>query len=148
MKKQSLKIFLMFGLFAVLAIASAHAQTRKEMTASIPFSFNVGNKSFPAGEYEVTRLNPQSDKAVIAIKSEDGRLSKIVLTMPVEATRTQERARLIFNRYGDEYYLTRVWTAADSTGLEVPQSSSERALARNAKESAPEQTAIALNLRR
>ncbi|MDQ3818741.1 MAG: hypothetical protein M3362_13825 [Acidobacteriota bacterium] len=148
MKRANLRIFLMLGLFAILATGSLQAQTRKEMTASIPFSFNVGDKSFPAGEYNVARLNPQSDKAVIAIKSEDGHLSRIVLTMPVQASKAQDGARLVFNRYGDQYYLAQVWAHPDDTGLQLLQSKSEQTIARRQTEGKPEQTTVALNVRR
>ena len=149
MKRQNLRIFLMFGLFAILAVQSVHAQSSNEQTANIPFSFTVADKTFPAGEYRVQRLNPASDKAALAIKSADGRMSKIVLTMPVQSARTQENAKLVFNHYGDQYFLAQVWTPADNTGLELPQSRSERSLARNnGQQRAPERTAIALNIRR
>jgi hypothetical protein len=148
MKKQSLRIFLMFGLLAILAVSSVHAQSGREMTANIGFSFTIADKTFPAGEYKVTRLNPASDKAALQIKSADGRLSKIVLTVPVQAGRTQESARLIFNRYGEQYFLVQVWTPADNTGLELSMSRAERSLARNIGQHAPEQTTIALNSRR
>ncbi|HEX8844124.1 MAG TPA: hypothetical protein VF791_05745 [Pyrinomonadaceae bacterium] len=145
MRKQSLRIFLMIGLFAILAPLSVQAQSSSEQTASIPFSFNVGNKSFPAGEYRVTRINPASDKTALVIRSADGRMSKLVLTMNVQDSKTHESAKLVFNRYGDQYYLAQVWTPADNTGLELPVSRSERTLARNAGERAPEQTTVALN---
>lgn len=148
MKKQSLRIFLIFGLLAILAPLSAHAQSSKELTANIPFSFNVADKTFPAGEYSVTRLNPQSDKAALAIKSVDGRMSKVVLTNTVWADKAQATAKLIFNRYGDQYFLSQIWTIADNTGLELPKSRNERTLARNAGERAPERTTIALNASR
>lgn len=149
MTKQNLRNILMFSLFAILAVASVHAQTRMEMRANIPFSFNVGDKTFPAGEYNVTRLNPSSDKAVIAIKSEDGRLSKIVLTMPVLSNVTRETAKLVFNHYGDQYFLAQVWTPADNTGLAVSESKTERSLARNnGQQREPERATIALNTRR
>lgn len=148
MKKQSLRIFLMFCILAILAVSPVEAQSSKEQTAVIPFSFNVGGKTFPAGEYRVERLNPQSDKAALAITSADGRMSKVVLTTPVVANRAQESAKLIFNRYGEQYFLAQVWTTADSTGLELPKSRSEREWARNVGEHAPERKAIALNARR
>jgi hypothetical protein len=96
----------------------------------------------------VTRLNPASDKTALMIKSADGRLSKIVLTVPVQAGGTQESARLIFNRYGEQYFLSQVWTPADNTGLELSRSRAERSLARNIGHVAPERTTIALNSRR
>lgn len=146
MKKQNLRIFLMFGLFAILAVANAHAQTSRVQKANIPFSFTVADQTFPAGEYIVERVNPSSDKAALAIKSADGRMNRIVLTIPVQAGRTQENARLVFNHYGDHYFLAEVWTPADNTGMALPQSRSERSLARNGGHRAPEQTTIALNI--
>lgn len=148
MKRANLRIFLMLGLFAILAMGSVHAQSAKEQTANIPFSFTVADKSFPAGEYTIQRLNPASDKAALVIRNEDGSMSKIVLTTNVQKAMTQESARLVFNHYGDQYYLAQVWTPADNTGLELPKSHSERAIARNRAERKPEQTSIALNIRR
>jgi hypothetical protein len=147
MKKQSLRIFLMFAILVHLTMSSAQAQTANEQTAQVPFSFAVGGKTFPAGEYSVKRLNPQSDKAALQIRSADGRLSKIVLTVPVQAGSAAESAKLIFNRYGDQYYLAQVWTPADNTGLELPKSRSERTLARHAGENRAARVAIALNTR-
>ena len=152
MKKQSLRIVVILSFLMILVVSSAQAQASREMTAKIPFSFSVGDKTFPAGEYSVTRLNPSSDKAALAIKSADGRLSKVVLTMPVRASELRESAKLVFTRYEDQYFLSQIWTPADNTGLELPVSRSERTLlARNtnAGEPAPaKRTTIALNVRR
>lgn len=147
MKKQGLRIFLMFGVLAILAMSSIHAQTSNVQTANIPFEFSIGGKTFPAGHYSVTRLNPQSDKAALLIKSMDGRTSKIVLTTPVQANRAQEKAKLVFSRYADQYFLSEVWTPADSTGLELPKSRSELSLARHAGDKTVERVAIALKTR-
>ena len=147
MKNQMLRIFLMSSLLAILTVSSVYAQSNQEQTANIPFSFTVGSKVFPAGEYVVAHLNPQSDKAALLIKSADGRMSKIVLMTPVQAGEAQESARLVFNRYGEQYFLAQVWTPADNMGLELPKSRSERTLARDAGEHAPERTAIALGSR-
>jgi hypothetical protein len=144
MKKQSLRIFLMFGALSLLAAINIHAQSSNRQTANIPFSFNVEGKSFPAGLYNVTRLNPQSDKAVLMIKSADGKVSKVVLTQPVQAVSPQESAKLIFSRYGEQYFLSQVWTPADNTGLELPKSRAEKTVARNAR-MASERMSIALN---
>ena len=148
MEKQNFRILLMLGLLSILAVSSAHAQSNHEQRANIPFTFTVGNNVFPAGEYRVMRLNPQSDKAALAIKSVDGRLSRIVLTMPVQSVKPQGTAMLVFKHYGDQYFLSQVWMPADNTGLGLPKSRSERTLARNIREPAPKQTAIALNPRR
>ena len=148
MSKAYLRIFLLFGLFAILAAAApARAQSVHEQTASIPFSFNVGDKSFPAGVYRVRQLNPASDRVALEIKSADGRRGKITLTSFVRNARAAERARLVFTRYGEQYFLTEVWTPARDAGLALPTSRSERLLARKAGERAPERTAVALGAR-
>jgi hypothetical protein len=148
MKKQSLRIFLMCSVVAILAVSSARAQSISEQTADIPFSFTIGDKVFPAGEYSVRRLNLASDKIVLMIQSTDGRMSRIVQTTPVEGARPKEQSRLFFNRYGDQYFLAQVWTVGDRTGLELRRSRSERTLALSVGEHAPERQAIALNPRR
>lgn len=150
MKKQSLRIFLMFGLISILAASSAQAQTlAREQTANIPFSFTVGDKTFAAGSYIVARINPRTDPSALVIKSEDGRSKKIVLTTSVRAAKAQGSAKLVFNRYGDQYFLAQIWTQADIAGLELPRSRSERTLlAGVGRERTPEQVAITLNARR
>jgi hypothetical protein len=145
MKKQSLSIAVLFSFLAILVVSSVEAQTGREMAASIPFTFVVGNKTFPAGEYSVTRLNPSSDKAAMAIRSTDGRMVKIVLATPVQAGKAQESARLVFTRYEDKYFLSQIWTPADQTGLELRKSRSERTLL--ARNRAGERAIIALSTR-
>ena len=148
MKKPGLRIFLMLGLLVILAPLPAYAQSSGEQTASIPFSFVVGDKAFPAGEYRITRINPQSGKPVLAINSMDGRMSKVTLTYDVQAAEIPEQAKLIFKRYGDQHFLSQVWMPADATGLQLPKSRSERTLALHAGEGAPVRKAIALTARR
>jgi hypothetical protein len=147
-KKQSFRILLMLGLLSIIAVSSAHAQSNNVQQANIPFSFTIAGQIFPAGEYRVMRLNPQSDQAALAIKSIDGRMSRIVLTMPIQSGKPNGTAVLVFKHYGNRYFLSQVWMTADNTGLELPKSRSELTLARNLREPAPKQTAIALNPRR
>jgi len=73
----------------------------------------------------------------------------IVLTTSVRASEAQKQARLVFNRYGDQYFLAQVWTQSDITGLEIPRSRSERTLLAGAHDQrTPERVAIALGARR
>jgi hypothetical protein len=149
MKKRSLRIFLMFSVLAILSVSSIQAQSGNVQTANIPFEFMVGNNTFPAGLYSVTRVNPQSDKTALLIKSADGSTGKVVLTMPIQAGHALETAKLVFSRYDEKYFLSEVWTPADATGLAIQKSRSERTLlARNTGEKTAERVTIALNTRR
>ena len=148
MKKQSLRIFVILSFLAIFAASTAHAQSGGEQTANVPFSFSVGGRTFPAGTYSVRRLNPQSDRTALSVRSADGRAGKIVLTLPVQSGAARESAKLVFNRYGHQYFLSQVWTTADNAGLELPRSRAERALEQSGVEGAPERLTVALNPRR
>ena len=68
-------------LTGVLAV-TAHAQTSstQRVIANIPFTFNVGKTTLPAGRYTITVLNPSSDRKILQIRSLSGRSSAMVLT--------------------------------------------------------------------
>jgi hypothetical protein len=128
MKKQVYMIATMIMVLTVAGLSSAKAQTSgaQQITANIPFAFNVGEKSFPAGEYTVVCTNTASDRKVLQLRGKDG--SILVQTNSVIG-QTNEEAKLIFNRYGDRYYFSQAWLAADNTGMQVSKSRSEKATA-------------------
>jgi hypothetical protein len=99
----------------LFAAATLFAQTENHrlMTAKVPFSFSVQNRSLPAGEYTIFTVLPER---AIRIISTDGRYSAIVFTLPNYANSPSENSRLIFHRYGDDYFLTQVWTAGQDVG--------------------------------
>ena len=102
--KKYFNIPLMIMMLAGVLAVSAHAQTSnaQRVTASIPFAFNVGKTTLPAGKYTITVLNPTSDRKTLQIRSLNGRASAIVLTT-TSSGRASENAKLVFERYGDQY---------------------------------------------
>jgi hypothetical protein len=123
MKKQ---LFALVGLGLLLATVSAYARTRM-LTANIPFNFIVGKASLPVGEYMIRSLGLSSRAMVI--QSQDGNLAKVVLPIACTSTEAQERTRLVFHRYGDQYFLAQIWTAGNDVGNELPKSRRETELA-------------------
>jgi hypothetical protein len=95
------------------------------MIANIPFQFNVGDQTMPAGEYTVTQINPSSDRAVLQLRSKDGR-SAAMIQMNEVIGKARESARLVFNCYGNQHYFAQAWTSADASGLEAPKAKAER----------------------
>ena len=130
MKKQAYTMIAMIVLVGSMAVA-VRAQTsgRTRLIANIPFQFNVGNKTLPAGEYTVTQVNAASDNAVLQLRSKDGRASAM-LQMICVIGKTQEGAKLIFNRYGNQSFFAQAWVDGDNTGLQAPKSGTERAAKR------------------
>lgn len=51
-------LFNVAGILVVMLTAgSASAQTAKQLSASVPFDFTVGQKTFPAGKYTIYRTS-------------------------------------------------------------------------------------------
>ena len=102
--KKYFNIPLMIMMLAGVLAVSAHAQTNstQRVIASIPFAFNVGKTTLPAGKYTITVLNPTSDRKTLQIRSLNGRASAIVLTT-TSSGHASDNAKLVFERYGDQY---------------------------------------------
>jgi hypothetical protein len=91
---------------ALAFAASAQAQTALNYkTFAVPFSFKVGNKELPAGEYKIT-----ADSEIIRVQKTDGKANAVTLTQRTRgANHNLTDAKLTFRRYGDQYYLSQVW---------------------------------------
>jgi hypothetical protein len=129
MSSRILKNFTMLALVVGLALAtalvSANAQSTSIVRANIPFDFIVGDKTLPAGKYTVN--SAASDGQALSIRTSGGKSLALVLTH-YAAERSQKRiARMVFHRYGQQYFLAEVWSGA-SHGRQLMQSKRERNL--------------------
>ena len=127
MKKQAYTMIVLLVLVGSMAVA-AQAQTvgRTQLIANIPFQFNVGTKTLPAGEYSVRQVNPDSDHGVLLLSSKDGNASAMIQVGSVIG-KAQESAKLTFHRYGNKYFFAQAWIDGDNTGMQAPKSKAERA---------------------
>jgi hypothetical protein len=81
------------------------------MKVNIPFAFGVEGHSLPAGQYLVFTVTPERS---IRIVSTDGKHFAIVNDLPNYASEPSPNSRLVFHRYGNEYFLAQVWTAGQN----------------------------------
>ncbi len=126
MKKQFLKGLATFGLFLTLTVASAQAQTGYQIATNIPFDFTAGKASLRAGSYSIKLISGNT----LLVSSSDGTESVLLLARQAEHAGTRKPARIIFNRYGDRYFLSRIFLSENDLGCEVNPSRAERDLAR------------------
>jgi hypothetical protein len=126
----SVAIMIVCGVFAI----SGRAQSNVSPTirASIPFTFQVGDKSLPAGVYTVRILNPTSDRKTLQIRNDDGRFSAIVQTTGVKDA-IADNTKLVFRRYGEQYFFAQAQLAGDTTSLAATKTRAERAMQRALK---------------
>ena len=113
-------------LTGVLA-TNAHAQSSssQRIVANIPFTFNVGKTSLPAGKYTFTVLNTTSDLRILQVRSNNGRSNAMILTSGVIGA-VAENSKLVFERDGDRYYFAQAQMAGDSIGLAAPRTKTEK----------------------
>jgi hypothetical protein len=132
-------------LVTVLGVnAQAQSRTSQQLRVSVPFAFNVGNSSLPAGEYKLRIVNPSSDHSVLALTEMNGGPAVMVRTTDIIGWSTA-KAKLTFRHYGDTYFLAQVWMASDSTGLETPSSRAEQTLRRQTGKSGKIVELVAVN---
>src|SRR5260370_12027351 len=133
MKKQTLRRFTVLSFLLMLTAVTVSAQSERIRVINIPFSFIVGQKTLPAGEYTVEPNRKDSDN-VWLVQSKEGHASALFTTNTVRAGETQDEAKLVFHRYGGQYFLSHIWTARDATGRELLMPRLESQLAKNAIE--------------
>jgi hypothetical protein len=127
MKRQAYTVIALVVLIGSMALAAQAQSVGRTMFANIPFDFSVGNKKLPADEYSIVQVNPASDRAVLQLKSKDGKTSAMV-QMSATIGRAEQTARLVFNRYGDNYFFAQAWIDGDGNGLQAPTPRSERTI--------------------
>ena len=130
MRKQILKAATMFVAIIALAFASAlaaNAQNPRNLVVNIPFDFTVKGRTLPAGEYIISRAST-ADRTSLTMQRRDGKANAIVLSKPIQSEDRQSESQLVFNRYGNQYYLSQVWTSGDAEGRELFKTKQERSL--------------------
>jgi hypothetical protein len=95
----------------ILAFQSTGSAQSAVMRATIPFDFYVVNTLMPAGEYTVS---PLAQGSVLSLNDENGHVTSAV-TIRV-TNQHPDSSRLIFNRYGNTYFLSELDWAGYSAG--------------------------------
>lgn len=145
MKKQMMITMMVVATFvATLAVLSVRAQNAGNFVVTIPFDCAVANKVLPAGDYYVRR-SIEGHRVVLRIQSKDDSVAVYLpTTHPVKTLEIQSDSKLVFDRYGDQFFLSQVWIAGRSDGEELSKTSRERILQREMarRMSKPETVAI------
>ncbi len=124
MKKQALGAMAMLVL-AFIGTTIAFGETTFLMRVKIPFEFLIEGRTLPAGEYSIEGTNIGTGGMLF--RSLDGKVSAIVNAFDTQTyLKEGHRAEVIFNKYGDTYFLSSVWPDGGETGKQLPRSKLER----------------------
>ncbi len=110
----------------------------------IPFAFQTPTQTLPAGKYRVVL----ESNNLVRLKGA-GSVGGFVLTRGAIRTYDSQHGTVVFDRYGDKYYLHQIWTAGSRSGLECGKSPAERQAAKESLQAgnsqAPTTIELALN---
>ncbi|HTX42851.1 MAG TPA: hypothetical protein VMD25_13530 [Acidobacteriaceae bacterium] len=127
---------------SLLTAGNASAQNTA-VQATIPFYFVVGSTVLPSGTYVITAIS-DSPKILLIRNKDQWKFATIVTTQAGTEAGAGD-GELVFNRYGDDYFLNEVLCPYAAITAELPTSKMEyRARTREASLEQPEQVLLAL----
>ena len=129
MNKQKLKSHFVQGIIALSVVLAAlmpvNAQSDLQVRVTIPFDFIVGQERLPAGDYSLRRHT--TAPGVLMIRNKDDGKGVMFMAVSTESPVPQGQARLVFNRYEDQYFLNQIWTT-EGNHYDLRKSRTERAI--------------------
>jgi len=115
----SLLIALVFAL--TMYPTKAKAQITGDLEVDVPFQFHAGNSKLPPGKYFIHVLD-NSDLNIMEISSADGATSALFEVRGAEANSAPAKSELIFNKYGNRYFLAKLFDEGNPSGSQVLES--------------------------
>lgn len=142
MKKRYL---IMAGLMVFTVFASTRvAQAQQEMVVKIPFAFVADHVNLPAGDYTLKTAGPIN--SLLLVNRADPTMSAYIPSNAAQAAAVQSESKVVFNCYGDRYFLSQVWTAGTALGRQMVRSSREKEMAQLAKREGASQVVLVASL--
>ena len=131
MKSLTFKTLKGIAATAALLAAPLCAQSGHQIHLQVPFGFMAGSSQFPAGEYTVVSDN---SNGVVLIRNTNKGPAAFVMTRPAGENNDYDKVKLVFHRYGEQYFLSQVWPAG-SPIRQLNESAREAELAAAARQS-------------
>ena len=130
------------SLGSLVATQSASAQSTAVAEVNIPFAFHTPTQTLPAGAYRVDRTGN-----LLILTSTDSKAAGFVLTHSAIKTQAPNHGYVVFERYGDTYYLEQIFGLPERTpASSAPKGRAEKEsmMAKNST-TAPSSVELALN---
>jgi hypothetical protein len=131
--QQFLSLFVLSVFALTIFAGKAHAQIVGDLDVNIPFQFHAGNTKLPAGKYRIHVLD-DSDLSVMEITSADGSTSALFQVQESDVNAAPAKNELIFNKYGNRYFLAKLFDEGNPSGSKVVESRYEKQVSKAAVE--------------
>jgi hyperosmotically inducible periplasmic protein len=124
------------ALWAVAGAAGWQGPLYDRVIVNLPYPVMVQEKTLPPGEYVIEEQRSPAKTGILYIKSDSGMSHEAtVTTIPALDNRTPEETRLVLDRYGDEYYLNKMWIQGKNYGYEFQLPEAVKAREKERRES-------------
>jgi len=118
MKRITAIALLAIANFAVAGTSFAQSRT---VQAKVPFDFTVGNKLLPSGTYTIEEESPW----FIVIKNHDKPVERVSVVQQ-DGKKAATGGKLVFHKYGSQYFLSEVLSDRANMNVQVPVSKTEK----------------------
>jgi len=126
MKNQLRRLLVTIGLSAVLG-SSLLTASGKIGVADVPFSFRIADRVLPPGSYTVT----DRSNGLMELRNTDTQQSMMFVAGSNVSGKSDPK--LVFNHYGDRYFLSQVWFADQDSGHGLAKGHLEKEIAGTVK---------------
>jgi hypothetical protein len=121
-------LLLFAAALALVVTTVASAQTTK-VKLTVPFSFIVNRTTLPAGEYVLQSVD--IDGKVLGIRNVETNKTSLVMFNSCTSGASAKQTKVIFHRYGERYFLNKIWVAGNNIGHELSPSPREKEVAKD-----------------
>jgi hypothetical protein len=118
MKRQFLLLFAI-AVFATALTTNASGQTVKTVRSNVKFDFQIGDRIYAGGEYQIESISDQSDNILLIRSVPDANKNQIILANHSNAGKGQT-PKLVFLKDGKNYFLTQIFLDPESGGYSIP----------------------------
>jgi hypothetical protein len=116
-------LFILFlGLPSTL---NAQVSSVPMLKVNVPFDFIAGGSHLAAGTYNIFHTDSAN---LMMIRSTDLKAQALVPVMVSDTGSDKSVTKLVFNRYGDQYFLSQIWSGPDSQVHQCMKCPAEKAL--------------------
>ena len=112
----------LLGLSVVLGGSVFAQNSTSAIRVKIPFEFNVGDQTFPAGDYSLV----QPLQHFVALRDARGRTVASALTNSIDSSAPVTTPKLRFATIDGQYFLTELWQEQEPAGQRLLINSTPR----------------------
>ena len=124
MKKQFL-LLIAIAVFATGFTTTASAQAGRTLKVNVKFDFQIGDRTYPAGEYRIESNGRQPDN-ILQISSVDDANIRQFLVANHSTTGITQAPTLVFEKHGENYFLRNIVLESGQWGFSIRPSRRQR----------------------